>query len=51
MPSSGTLATTSGLTPNSVRDSAIDIQGLGVDAEIDASGYNYITVTDNVRMN
>lgn len=46
LPSSGTLATTSGLTPISVSDSVINLEGLGVDAAIDVSGLNFITITD-----
>lgn len=47
LPKSGTLVTSSDLTPVSVRDSVIDIEGLGIDTAIDVSGINFITLTDS----
>ncbi|NQY81278.1 MAG: collagen-like protein [Candidatus Caenarcaniphilales bacterium] len=47
LPRSGILVSSSSLTPISVKDSVIDIEGLGTDTAIDVSGINFITVTDS----
>ena len=51
LPSTGTLATTTGLTPISVNSTPINLNALGNSASINVTGLNFIKITDSTPAN
>ena len=51
LPSTGTLATTTGLTPISLNSTPINLNALGNSASVSVTGLNFIRITDSTPAN
>ncbi|MFM7457512.1 MAG: hypothetical protein ACKO3R_02455 [bacterium] len=51
LPSTGTLATTTGLTPISLNSIPVNLNGLGNSASVNVTGLNFIKITDSTPAN
>jgi hypothetical protein len=51
LPSTGTLATTTGLTPISLNSTPINLNALGNSASVNVTGLNFIKITDSTPAN